>query len=148
MDAEKFKILSEELETISGLLPAYSESAGGFYSKEYIIICDEDGIGSPIFTNYNICFNGDAKKGNDHEAFSISQNNTKHAKFYGSSNGYISDFVKTSRKPYDLMVKISMLRIKHHFPKCEIKCDGDKEDWKQAKEIYKKVFRGKIPKVD
>jgi hypothetical protein len=147
MDAQKFKTLSVELETVAGLLPAHSESAGNYYPKEYIVLCGGDGTGSPVFTEGDIRFNGNEKEGLDCETFSISQDNTKHANVCGSKNGLISDFIKTARKPYDLMVKISLLRAKHHFPKCEISSDGNISDWKQAKDIYKKAFGGRMPKI-
>ena len=148
MDAEKFKLLSVELETVAGLLPAHSESAGGYYSKEYLVLAGFDGTGNPVFTNDDIRFNGDSIKGLDHETFYISQDNTKHANAMGSKGGLISEFIKTNRKPYDLMVKISMLRLKHHFPESKISCDGEAPDWKHAKEIYKKAFGGRMPKIN
>jgi hypothetical protein len=139
LDVKKFKKLSVELETIAGLLPSY---------KETILICGWDGTGHPVFTNDDIRFNGEEKNGMDCETFSISQDNTKEANARGSKNELVLDYCKTNRNPYDLMVKISMLRLKHHFPKCEISSDGNISDWKQAKEIYKKAFGGRMPKIN
>lgn len=144
MDADKFKLLSEELETVSGLLPAHSESARTEPSKEFIVIRGGDGEGSPVFNENVIAFNGDKKDDMYHETFAIERVKRDSR----SEKGLVFDFCKTARKPYDLMVKISMLRLKYHFPECELSCDGVAADWKQAKKVYKKVFGGTIPKID
>lgn len=146
MDKEKFKTLSEELHTISGLLP-HSKSAG-CNSKEVIILCGGDGTGNPEFTEDTICFNGDESKGLSHETFGFDRNNTRRATIVGSRNGLVFDFCKTARKPYNLMVQLSMLRLKHHFPECEISSDGNYEDWKQARALYKRFFKINAPKLD
>ena len=57
------------------------------------------------------------------------------------------NFCKTARKPYDLMVCISLLRLKYHFPETIIKTDGTRKDWKEANDLYKKVFGEKAPEV-
>ena len=144
LDSEKFKTLSEELKTIAGLLPDRSKSADCQIDKS-IVLADGDGNGKPKFTDDIIIFNGENKDDMSHETFIIEREN-KEART--DETGLIFEFTKTNRKPYDLMVKISMLRLKHHFPQTEISCDGGAEDWKQAKEIYKKAFKENAPKTN
>ena len=102
-----------------------------------------DGTGEPKFTDDIIIFNGENKDDMSHETFVMERQSEGRAE-----NGLIFEFCKSARKPYDLMVKISMLRLKHHFPQTEISCDGGAEDWKQAKEIYKKAFKTTPPKIN
>lgn len=99
-----------------------------------IYIAGGNGEGEPVFTKDLICFNG---KGDDsHETFAIRQK---------GNEGY--EFCKTNRKPYDLMVCISILRLKHHFPESDISSDGGAKDWAEAKKFYKKAFKETVPKI-
>jgi hypothetical protein len=134
LDAEKFATLSAELQTAADLLPDYSTSAG-MNHEGVIHLGDGGGEGNPIFSKEEICFNG--KGAGSHETFIIQQN--------GNSD---FEFCKTARKPYDLMVCLSLLRLKHHFPESKISSDGGAADWKPAKEFYKKVFGEAAPKVE
>ena len=143
MDAAKFKTLSEELETIAGLLPAKTEI--GDWSGKSAVLCGGDGTGSPKFTKDLIIFNGDATDGMDHETFVIERD---HKDSRVDEKELVFEFCKSARKPYDLMVKISMLRLKHHFPQTEISGDGDASDWKQARTIYKKAFGEDGPRLN
>lgn len=142
MDAEKFKTLSEELQTISGLLPKPESS---HQIKEVIILAGGDGAGKPEFTEDLIMFNGDATTGMEHETFEI-ERVCENACI--GEKGLVFKFCKTNRKPFDLMVKISMLRLKYYFPVSEISCDGGAADWKEAKIIYKKAFGENAPKIN
>ena len=142
LDAEKFKTLSKELQTVSGLLLKPESS---HQMKEVIILAGGDGTGRPKFTEDLILFNGDATTGMDHETFAI-EREQKNARI--GEKCLVFSFCKTNRKPFDLMVKISLLRLKHHFPECEISCDGGKEDWTESKALYKKAFGGKTIKIN
>jgi hypothetical protein len=146
MDKKKFKTLSEELQTAAGLLPGNTSSASN--PGQYAVLCGGCGTGEPEFTKDTICFNGDESKGLDHETFRIDRDNSQRAITHGSKNGIVFDFCKTARKPYDLMVQISMLRLKHHFPESNISSDGDPSDWKNGKALYKKIFGEVAPKLD
>jgi hypothetical protein len=143
MDAAKFKTLSEELKTIAGLLPQDVKIAE--WSKKSPVLCGWNGTGNPEFLENEIAFNGDKTDDMDHESFVIQRDNSKERE---DEKGLIFEFCKSARKPYDLMVKISMLRLKHHFPKTEISCDGDASDWKQARTIYKKAFGENGPRLN
>ena len=58
-----------------------------------ITICGWDGSGTPVITEEEILFNGDAKYGLDYESFVLNNNET----------GF--NFCKTARRPYDWTVK-------------------------------------------
>ena len=133
LDKEKFAILSEELQVATGLLPTKSTSAQQDH-KGVIYLAGGNGEGEPIFTKDLICFNG--KDDEAHETFMIRQK--------GNDD---FEFCKTNRKPYDLMVCFSLLRLKHHFPDANISSDGTAKDWLAAKKFYKKVFKETPPKI-
>lgn len=88
-----------------------------------------------------VWFNGDEKKGLDHETFDI--------KWY-PSGGEVNDFCKTARKPYDLLVCVSLLAFKKTFDNPDvftISSDGDNSDWVVAKDLYTIItgsFEGEI----
>jgi len=131
---EKFAILSEELQAAAGLLPTKSTSAQQDHDG-VIYLAGGNGEGEPIFDNSKIVFNG--KDDFAHETFSILQK---------GNDSY--EFCKTARKPYDLMVCVSLLRLKHHFPEANISSDGGAKDWSAAKKFYKKVFGEAAPKFN
>jgi len=133
LNAEKFKTLAEELQIASDLLPDYSTSAG-MNHEGIIYIAGGNGEGKPVFNENKISFNG--KGENAHETFYLVQK---------GNDDFC--FTKTARKPYDLMVCVSMLRLKHHFPESEISSDGGAADWAPAKKFYKKVFGETAPKI-
>lgn len=147
MDAEKFKILSEELKIAAGFLPGNLASSSGDL-KHTVVLCGWDGTGHPEFSNDSIAFNGDDTNGMSHETFRIDRDNTKKANASGSINELVSSFCKTNRKPYDLMVQVTMLRLKHHFPESVISSDGRSTDWTEGRKIYKKIFGEVPPKMD
>ncbi|HWY35600.1 MAG TPA: hypothetical protein VNX68_13215 [Nitrosopumilaceae archaeon] len=142
LDAVKFKTLSEELETASGFINgnlSVSDKA-----EDTVILCGGMGTGNPQFTSDVIAFNGEESKGTDHETFIIERiPNDGNIE----EKGLVFNFCKTARKPYDLMVLISLLRLKHHFPECEISSDGDSKDWAGGKKLYKKIFKEAPPKI-
>ena len=78
LDKEKFKILSEELNTASGFIVGEHSSAND--GDEMVTLCDGVGEGSPIFNEKVICFNGDASKGHDHETFVIDNGGSDHGR--------------------------------------------------------------------
>lgn len=143
LDKEKFKILSEELNTASGFIVGEHSSAND--GDEMVTLCDGVGEGSPIFTEDVIRFNGDASQGHDHETFIIKRESQDEDI---RNEGLVFEFCKTNRKPYDIMVQLSMLRLKHHFPETKISSDGDSEDWKNGRKLYKKIFGTAAPKMN
>lgn len=142
MDKAKFKTLAEELQVAVGFMPGNHSSAND--GTEPVILRGGNGEGEPEFGEDLISFNGDADTGNDHETFYLER--VKEGR--GSADELHFDFTKTNRKPYDIMVQVSMLRLKHHFPESEISSDGDSSEWKNGKALYKKIFKKAAPKLD
>src|ERR1035437_2474954 len=135
LDKEKFATLAEELEFVVSMLPTKSKSAQNEH-EGMIFIVGGDGEGEPVFTKDLICFNGRNENDESHETFAIRQKGNESFEFW-----------KTNRKPYDLMVCISLLRLKHHFPESKISSDGQAKDWAEAKKFYKKAFKEVAPKI-
>lgn len=144
MDAKKFKLLSEELKVAAGFLPG--TTIGDL--KYLIVLRGWDGTGKPEFTNEAIAFNGDNQDDLSHETFRIDRDNTKQANARGSKESLVFNCCKTARKPYDLMVQISLLRLKHHFPETIITSDGRSTDWVKGRKVYKKIFGDNPPKMN
>jgi hypothetical protein len=106
-------------------------------------ICGGHGIGKPIITETEVWFNGDASQGLDHETFSI---HWSRPNFMGEW----SDFCKTARKPYDVVVCFSLLIFAEIFPEAfEYHSDGGMrdEEWQRAVELYEAYtgFKAKTP---
>ena len=109
--------------------------------KKYCIIRGGLGEGTPMINESQIWFNGDEKKGLDHETFDIK---------WFPSGGSAKNFCKTARKPYDLLVCVSLLAFKHAFDNPDVfsfSSDGDNEDWEDAKDLFTQIigyFEGEI----
>jgi hypothetical protein len=109
--------------------------------KKYCVIHGGLGQGTPMINESQVWFNGDEKKGLDHETFDIK---------WFPSGGSAKDFCKTARKPYDLLVCVSLLAFKHAFDNPDVfsfSSDGDNEDWEDAKDLYMDItfsFVGEI----
>lgn len=115
--------------------------AGGFYDDKPCIIRGGLGEGKPMINESQIWFNGDEKTEMDHETFGI--------KWY-PDGGTAKDFCKTNRKPYDLLVCVSLLAMYEAFKGTgafTFSSDGDNSDWKTAKDLYTRItgsFDGEI----
>jgi len=115
--------------------------AGGFYKGVPCIIRGGLGEGSPMINESEVWFNGDAKTGTDHETFGIR---------WFPSGGEVKGFCKTARKPYDILVCVSLLAFKHAFNDSDVfsfSSDGDNADWEDAKDLFTRItgsFVGEI----
>ena len=126
---EKWNEFVEECNLLNKNLPTHSESAGGYFKDEKLIICGGNGADIPIFNKTEVWFNGDERNGLDHETFYITRNNDDWS------------FCKTARKPYDLLV-CAVLIAAHNILGYEVTSDGDLEDWKEAIDLYSEVIYG------
>ena len=120
------KVLDDTRKMIENL-PEFSSSAGGYYGDKPIKLRGFDGSGEPVLNDDMIGFNGDGEFNLDHETFFVTPSATDF------------DFCKTARKPYDLMVCGVLISMKKHLKNFSYSSDGDKKDWKPAKNFYKKV---------
>jgi len=88
-----------------------------------------------------VWFNGDEKTGMSHETFDIK---------WFPSGGEEKGFCKTARKPYDLLVCVSLLAFKHAFDNPVVfrfSSDGDNAEWEEAKDLFTRItgsFVGEI----
>ena len=104
--------------------------AGGHYDDVPCKIKGGLGEGTPMINESQIWFNGDEKKDMDHETFGIIWN----------KNG--QDFCKTNRKPYDLLVCVTLLAMRDSFKGTgafTFSSDGDNSDWETAKDLYTRI---------
>lgn len=124
---EKWNEFVQECKTLKKNLPMYSESAGGCYEDKKILIRGGDGTGRAIFNKNEVWFNGDEKRGLDHETFYCTPNSTDW------------DFCKTVRKPYDLLV-CAVLIAANNILGYEVTSNGNLEDWTPAINFYSEVI--------
>jgi len=119
----------------------HAGQAGGFYDEQPCIIRGGLGKGRPMINESQVWFNGDGKTNMDHETFGI--------KWY-EDGGSKNDFCKTNRKPYDLLVCVSLLAFKHAFDNPDVfsfSSDGDNKEWEEAKDLFIRItglFVGEI----
>jgi len=77
-----------------------------------IVISGADGTGHPILNNEKVCFNGDTFQDLDHETFFVPL--IKETDGFSRDSDW--DFCKTSRKPYDLLVCVSLIAFSRALP--------------------------------
>jgi len=123
---EQFPKVITEVQMLIERMPTNSETAGGHFNEDKVILRGGDGTGKPDISKERICFNGDGKKGLDHETFHIEFN----------QEPFEFDFCKTARKPYDQAVCLCLLSLANHIDGFEFSSDGDKEDWQPAIDFY------------
>ena len=136
LDEKKFEQFVEECKLLHKNLPKTSETAGGYYKDDEIIICGGNGEGEPIFDKDLVCFNGSEENDMCHETLYIER--VKKDDFF--------DFCKTARKPYDFFVCACLISFKKIFgSKVDVSSDGGVDDWKPAMEFYEKTTGKKVP---
>ena len=94
------------------------------FIQRLVIECRNQGIklgngvgeGNPVITENAIVFNGNAKKGLDHESFYISNDAEELGNF---------QFCKTARKPYDYAVRLALEEAEHQKLVTKVHSDGD-----------------------
>jgi len=104
-----------------------------------VVLCGGLGEGNPVIQETELWFNGDGDKGLDHETFSIHWR--KPANF---------DFCKTARKPYDIMVGLSLLILQKYLGQkvLTFSSDGDDEDWAEIYAVYEKAMGEPAPRFN
>ena len=115
-----FKAVSEEIkDIIDNQIPQSKEILRGGL-----------GEGEPIINETEIWFNGESKLDMDYETFCITW---KDEVPFG--------FCKTARKPYDLLVCLSLLSFLNHYGSniFQLSSDGNAEDWQEAVDLYNDV---------
>ena len=111
-----------------------------------------DGLGEghpPVFSKDEICFNGVGEEA--HETLLIERDNSdiltktgRWSKYYKETwekDHTYEGFVKTARKPYDLLVTATLVLYKHHFGDIvEISGDGGEEGFEEGKKLISEVL--------
>lgn len=124
------------------------EIKAALHFKSDITIKGGQGEGEPEITPSLIWFNGDGSKDLDHETFVLKLFDL--GNFQSNSDidkEGVFGFCKTARKPYDLLVCVSLMVAKHHLgADFKISSDGDLAEWQEAIDFYEKLFKRKAPK--
>jgi hypothetical protein len=119
----------------------HAGQAGGYYDDQPCIIRGGLGEGTPMINESQVWFNGDEKTEMSHETFNVQ---------WFPSGGSAKDFCKTARKPYDILVCVSLLAFKHAFDNPDVftfSSDGDNAEWEEAKDLFTRItgsFVGEI----
>ena len=116
---------------------AHKTEVEGFYSDQPCIIRGGLGKGLPKFLQDQIWFNGDESKGHDHETFYLKWNKKD------EDGEDLWGFCKTARKPYDLLVCMSLLALENAFQDPKVfsySSDGDEPEWQRAKDLYAEIM--------
>ena len=137
-DTDGMKEVKRELLLLKRILPQTTETAGGYFSDEPLIIKNWEGKGYPEILDNEVAFNGDASRGHDHESFVFKIEEGQNRKF---------SFCKTARKPYDFFVCLALLSMVKNLEGIEISTDGDEQDWQPAINFYEQHI-GKIKLVE
>lgn len=119
---------------------AHEGVAGGYYDEDPCTIRGGLGKGLPKFLQNEIWFNGDESKGHDHETFYLTWNKKS------DTGEDLWGFCKTARKPYDILVCMSLLALEESFndPKVfSYSSDGDESEWQGARDLYREIFSDK-----
>ena len=119
----------------------HTGQAGGYYDHICCSIRGGLGKGTAMINESQIWFNGDEKIDMDHETFSIQ---------WYPKEGKVNDFCKTNRKPYDLLVCVTLLAMNEVFKGTgafTFSSDGGNEEWQTAKDVFTSItgsFVGEI----
>jgi hypothetical protein len=139
---KKFKMASEIVKKAHNLIKKnpsiHQGQAGGYYDDAPCRIRGGLGRGTPIINESGVWFNGDEKTEMSHETFRI----------LWDKEG--RDFCKTARKPYDLLVCVSLLAMKHAFNNSNVfrfSSDGDNSDWQTAKDVFTSITGSYIGEI-
>ena len=77
--------------------------------------------------------NATGKGSGNYETLAIERMN-KHREWEADQdNPLVFDFCKTAYRPYDLTCTAVLIALKHYFPECKIKSDGNDKDWVDGK---------------
>ena len=109
---------------------SFIETVRAFADASGVIIEGGEGEGAPTLESENeICFNGAALLGDDHETFLL---------MHGVNH---STFCKTGRRAYDIVVCATLLLATARNKGFKVSSDGawDSEAWQAARALYLRV---------
>lgn len=133
---EKIKSYTDQM--ISSL-PATSASAGGYYSDEPLELANGFGEEDPVVDDDEIWLNGKGKLG--HETFHLSKVKPENPDYVKDRESYW-DFVKTARKPYDLIVTAILFAANVVAPNTlQYDSDGDNSEWTEGVKLFAQAHK-------
>jgi hypothetical protein len=133
IDDEKWNLIIKDVKKLFEYFKIQNEKNDGFQLAGW------NGHDEPIINDNEISFNG---KDNDSCESIIIYN--KYNYNHPITENYYSDFCKTARKPYDIVVQMVLLIFKHHIQNdIIINSDGNDTDWINAIELTKEIFNYK-----
>lgn len=125
--ADVFEMFLQDVKNMVNRKKAFLHFFGG------IKVRGPTGFGFPIFTNREICFNGSPA----FETFWLTQDyNLKHPTAIISSDQLFWDYIKTDERPYDLLVKATLIALKFHFPETQLKSEQSIEQWQDSFDLF------------
>ena len=139
-DKEWSEITTRFNHLLANLPPYFEETNHGFYKDIPLVLGDAFGEGDPVVNGQEIVFNGTAniKKYNE---YLKREDTMSHETFWLSKTRQKWNFCKTARKPYDLVVCVTLLIACHVAPDAiATQSDGDEDDWQPAKRLYEKLW--------
>ena len=143
-DHDRFACWSQDVKTLIDSLFLYPEFTNGS-----IKICGPDGADNPILTERWVAFNGDAETGQANDTFIVDLDNLKPLSVMLAGNSpndeeilSIDNWCDTGGETYDLVVKVSLIRLVHYFPKeFRIKSNsGNYDEWVPSNLLCQKIF--------
>lgn len=137
LDQSTWNLFTKDVLTIMDNLPDTTDTAGGHYANDPLLIYDEGCGGGPPIVNENLVrFNGKGRKHHNRYVYE----GLGHETFQLWRDTYGND-CNTARKPYDLVVCAVLIRLAYWFPEgVEITTEGTPEDWEPARELVTRLF--------
>jgi len=133
-------------------IPEYSKSAGGYYADTPLYLSGCFRYKYPRLDKDKIYFNGSAipPKKRIKKDEKLWKDDEMHHETFVLKRIRSSEFCKTARKPYDLMVITCLILLQHYFEdKVEVLSDGGYPDWIEGyKFIAEKLPNGKSKILD
>lgn len=108
-----------------------------------VAVKGSDGTGVSIMQPEVVSFNGDENLGLGHETFRVESG------VQADRKGF--NFCKTARKPYDILVCLSLISFFEEFSDARVfsYCsDGDESDWQEAYDLYQEINGRTAPTLD
>jgi len=132
---DKWKEFVDTCKKLHKNLPSKTDTAGGYFEDDDLVICGGQGRDEPKFDLDGIWFNGNESKNLDHETFSIERER------------HNWNFCKTARKPYDLLV-VACLIAANEILGYDVSSDGEWEEWKAGIKLYMETIYSDGPDKD
>jgi hypothetical protein len=111
-----------------------------FY-RDGVIQLEEDDIRPPTVCKNMVRFNGVGDDGHETFLWTPPCDGDAGRGWPFFQAGKVFGFCKTARKPYDVVVCVSLLVLKAEFgKKIVLSTDGEERDWEEAIELFKRYY--------